>query len=189
MNDGNIRYNLKMYIDSDDENLIKKYLDAINNHNNKIYPDSGFDLYTPILDDSNADGIKEVIRSEQKLKINFKVKCAMFENLPNGNIPVGYYLYSRSSISKTPLRLANNVGIIDSGYRGNLIGVFDNLYYNLSDEKYDIFEPRNFMINPYDRFIQVCSGDLKPFSVELVATPEELGITERMDGGFGSTGN
>ena len=103
------------------------------------------------------------------------------------NIPLGYYLYSRSSISKTPLRLANNVGIIDSGYEVNLIGVFDNLYYNLSDEKYDIFEPRNFIINPYDRLAQICAGDLRPFSVELVNHPDELGITERMDGGFGST--
>ena len=31
-----------------------------------------------------------------------------------------FYVYPRSSISKTPLRMANSVGIIDSGYRGNL---------------------------------------------------------------------
>ena len=37
----------------------------------------------------------------------------------------GYYMYPRSSLSKTKLRLANSVGIIDSGYRGNLIGMFD----------------------------------------------------------------
>ena len=182
-----IRYTLKIYIDSDDEYLKQKYLDAVEKHNNNDkYCDSGFDLYTPVLNDSNSEGIRQLFRDEQKIKINFKVKCAMFENY--SNIPMGYYLYSRSSITKTPLRLANKVGIIDSGYRGNIIGVFDNLYYNLNDEKYDIFEPRNFIINPYDRFLQICAGDLRPFSVELVDTPEELGITERMDGGFGSTG-
>jgi hypothetical protein len=37
---------------------------------------------------------------------------------------VPFYLYPRSSISKTPLMLANHTGIIDSGYRGNLIGAF-----------------------------------------------------------------
>ena len=36
-------------------------------------------------------------------------------------------MYPRSSIYKTPLRLANNTGIIDSGYRGNLMGAFDNI--------------------------------------------------------------
>ena len=38
----------------------------------------------------------------------------------NNDKNIGYYLYPRSSISKTPLILANSVGIIDSGYRGNI---------------------------------------------------------------------
>ena len=42
--------------------------------------------------------------------------------------PTAYYLYPRSSMgSKTPLRLSNSVGIIDAGYRGNIIGVVDNI--------------------------------------------------------------
>ena len=47
---------------------------------------------------------------------------------------VSYYLYPRSSVStKTPLRLANSVGIIDSGYRGNIKAVFDinQSYFNI----------------------------------------------------------
>ena len=44
-----------------------------------------------------------------------------------------YYLYPRSSISKTPLRLCNSVGIIDAGYRGNIMAFVDNI-----DEDYDL---------------------------------------------------
>ena len=33
----------------------------------------------------------------------------------------GYYLYPCSSIVKTPFKVANTVGIIDSGYRGEVI--------------------------------------------------------------------
>ena len=36
-------------------------------------------------------------------------------------------MYPRSSMgSRTPLRMSNSVGIIDSGYRGNIIGIVDN---------------------------------------------------------------
>ena len=53
--------------------------------------------------------------------------------------PCGYYLYPRSSTgSKTPLRLSNSIGVIDSGYRGNLIACFDNIDYLL-----DYFEKFN----------------------------------------------
>ena len=58
-------------------------------------------------------------------KVDLQIQCAMYDY--NG-IPSGFYIYPRSSISKTPFRLANNVGIIDSGYRGNLGACFD--YYS-----------------------------------------------------------
>ena len=48
--------------------------------------------------------------------------------LENGNIlktPSPYYLFPRSSIYKTRYRLANSVGIIDCGYRGNLMAAMD----------------------------------------------------------------
>ena len=33
----------------------------------------------------------------------------------------------RSSISKTPLRLANSIGLIDGGYRGEIMAMCDNI--------------------------------------------------------------
>ena len=93
-------------------------------------------------------------------------------NIANRTLP--FYIYPRSSISKTPLRLANSVGIIDSGYRGELIAVFDNI----SDYEH--------IILPGTRLVQVCLPSLLPFSVKLV--DDDFLTTERGEGGFGSTG-
>ncbi len=40
---------------------------------------------------------------------------------PPSPTPTGFYLYPRSSISKTRMRLANSVGIINARYRDELI--------------------------------------------------------------------
>ena len=85
----------------------------------------------------------------------------------------GYYLYPRSSISKTPLIQVNSVGIIDSSYRGQLTGVVRNL----SDEPYEI--------KAGTRLFQLCLPSLRSFKIKLAETLTE---TERGRGGFGSTG-
>jgi dUTP pyrophosphatase len=89
--------------------------------------------------------------------------------------PVGYFLYPRSSTgTKTPLRLANSIGIIDAGYRGNYIAAFDNIRDSV------------FTVDRLQRLVQICPPNLTyPMRVELV---EELEQTERGAGGFGSTG-
>lgn len=85
----------------------------------------------------------------------------------------GFYLYPRSSISRTPLRLANSVGIIDPGYRGNIIAALENT----SDEP--------FLIQRGQRLVQLCMPDLRPFRVSIV---NELSETARGGAGFGSSG-
>lgn len=162
---------LYIYIDSHDSELKQKYFESVKKHNEQIeseYPDSGFDLFNPC---------EIVINDKLKYLLNTQIKCAMFGN---NNKSRSFYLYARSSISKTNFRLANNVGIIDSGYRGDIIGVFDIIHHNevglcISMEK-------------YSRLLQICSGDLKPFKVIILDTPECLGLTTRGSGGFGSTG-
>lgn len=160
--------NLKIFIDSEDQELKSLYKDAVTIHNDKMssdYPDAGFDLFTPVTTICDTDGVN---------KINFLVKCSASSK--NGN--TGYYMYPRSSISKTSLRLANSVGIIDSGYRGNLIGAFDCIH---PDESY--------LVQQYSKLVQICSPKLEPIFVTIVKTVEELGLnTERGEGGFGSTG-
>ena len=94
-------------------------------------------------------------------------------------------MYPRSSLSKTKLRLANSTGIIDSGYRGSLIGMFDVVNINCNDENKEYDE----IVFPYTRMVQICAPGLVPIYVEMVNTVEELGEkTLRNNGGFGSTG-
>lgn len=87
---------------------------------------------------------------------------------------LAYYLYPRSSIYKTPLQMANSVGVIDKGYRGQLMAAV----VNTSQTPYTI--------TAGTRLFQLCNGDLSSFdTIEIVDT---LTTSERMSGGFGSTG-
>lgn len=84
----------------------------------------------------------------------------------------GYMLVPRSSISKTPLRLANSIGIIDKGYRGKVLVKVDNL----SNDDFKIEEESClFQIVAFD-------GNLPKFNIV-----DEINETRRGFGGFGST--
>ena len=92
-------------------------------------------------------------------------------------IPDGYVglLFPRSSNSKTHLYLTNHVGVIDSGYRGEI--------------KFK-FRPINGFIDArvYAKYDRVGQLIILPYpQIELVES-DELSETERGDGGFGSTG-
>lgn len=104
----------------------------------------------------------------------------------------GFYVYARSSISKTPLRLANNVGIIDAGYRGHLIGMFDNTMnasYTHSNKQSASFPVPSYFLPAYSRLLQICGPSLEPIYVNIVESFDELGpSTSRGNGGFGSSG-
>jgi dUTP pyrophosphatase len=176
--------------------LIKPENDFIRNiydgHSTFNPGDSGIDLFCP----------GEVIVSAKTRKsVDLKIKCEAFsinykqeyekifkyinesvdfESLKNNlkalNYNVNncsYYLYPRSSISKTGLMLSNGTGIIDAGYRGNIIASF----YNTSDEDY--------IIQAGSRLVQICAPNLEEINMEVVNTLTE---TIRGNGGFGSTG-
>jgi len=93
--------------------------------------------------------------------------------------PSPFLILPRSSTgSKTPLRLANSVGLIDEGYRGELLVCADN---------HSDFE---FVVPEGGLFFQLCSQDYVPFvKVVLVDSLNDL-LPPRDDrgaGGFGST--
>jgi len=163
---------VKMY--TDDEDLRNKYYETATKHNEKImneHPDAGFDLFTPYDCSCNPDVVT---------KINFGISCSakMVYNDSRASHPTGYYLYPRSSLSKTKLRLANSVGVIDSGYRGNLIGAFDCTS-----------KTKDYLVLKYDKLVQICAPDLCPIIVEVVNNSSKLGgTTLRGSGGFGSSG-
>jgi dUTP pyrophosphatase len=166
---------LQLYIDSDDVELKETYVQAIQEHHNKfIYndyelADAGFDIFAPT---------EQTMTNSKVNKLDCKIICrASIVDKDMGERYTGFYMYPRSSISKSNLRLANNVGIIDAGYRGHLIGMFDVVY---TDE---------IVVNKFDRYLQICAPGLMPICVQLVESKELLGIdTVRGDGGFGSTG-
>ena len=176
---------LKIYIPvrtDEDEQLKQLYIRAAANHNNKTlnpdnkYLDAGFDLFVP------RDNVRQPYSNHTSvLKIDFSIVCAATMVLESGkNYNTGFYMDPRSSISKTCLRLANSRGIIDSGYRGPLIGVFDIVPTNSNSLS---------LTNCHDRVTQICAPGLEPILVEIVNYLEELGErTERGEGGFGSTG-
>jgi dUTP pyrophosphatase len=84
----------------------------------------------------------------------------------------GYMLVPRSSISKTPLRLANSIGIIDKNYRGKVMVKVDN---NSNNDFTMISDSCYFQIVAF-------SGVLPKY--KLV---KDISNTDRGSGGFGST--
>jgi len=107
-------------------------------------------------------------------------------------IPEGYVglIYPRSSLGKHDLRLTNCVGVIDSGYRGEVIFNFENhgmnVEFNPNIGTPGILWPKDTKIYKVgDRIGQIM---IVPYpKVELVEA-EELSETERGSGGFGSSG-
>lgn len=108
--------------------------------------------------------------------INHKISCQLKKYSSDDSYQlVSYWLLPRSSISKTPLRMANSVGLIDSGYRGNIIAKVD-LHQKCND----------YTLIHGQRLFQIVTGDLTPISeVKVVESLEE---SLRGTGGFGSTG-
>jgi len=167
--------------------LIDSYLEAKNNEkstSDDFCFDAGFDLY-------NTESI--VSNGCQTIIVDYKIQCAMKVCINGIERYVGYYLYCRSSTgSKTPLRLSNSVGIIDSGYRGNIKACFDNNNINNSDiNSSDILVGSNdFVLKQGERYSQLCPPNLEyPMKVVIVDNISDLGNeTIRGYGGFGSSG-
>ena len=92
-------------------------------------------------------------------------------------IPEGYVglIFPRSSIRKYQLQLSNSVGVIDSGYRGEIQFTF-NKTGGVPSKKYEVG----------DRIGQLI---IMPFPTVLPIESEDLSDSERGTGGFGSTGN
>ena len=127
------------------------------NHNHFHDGDAGLDLY--VLE-------KLTIEPGQTKRINLGISCEPDDNR-------AYFLFPRSSISKTPLRLANSIGLIDGGYRGEIMAPCDNI----KAEPYTVEEGQ--------RLFQLVASDCSPISIKIVS---ELSDSSRGDGGFGSTG-
>lgn len=150
---------MRLILSCIDESIEQKYKKAIECHR----ANSGFDLYYP----------GETKRGN-KFFLDFQVRAVLLDD----NKPRAFYLYPRSSISKTPFRMCNSVGIIDREYRGNLGAYVDSVIPD-SELEHGV------------RLFQICSPNLEPFEVECIPIEQFVSLydnTERGHGGFGSTG-
>ena len=127
------------------------------NHGHFHIGDAGLDLY--IIEDISFNP------GETKL-IKLGISCECISGK-------AYFLFPRSSISKTPLRLSNSVGLIDGGYRGEIMASCDNI------------KNFKFTARKGERLFQLVAPDCSPISYKLV---DSLSDTDRGTGGFGSTG-
>jgi dUTPase len=96
--------------------------------------------------------------------------------------PAPYLLIARSSTSLTPLRMSNQIGLADAGYRGELIARVDCLDTSL----------QNYTVEMGRRLFQIVQHNWLPFNnIVFVDSAEDLPAPpdNRGGGGFGSTGN
>ena len=101
---------------------------------------------------------------------NYVYRTGLAFEIPDGYVGL---LFPRSSVSKTGLSLRNSVGVLDSGYRGEVIFKFAG---NSSQPVYDVG----------DRIGQIIVMPYPEIEFQMVT---ELNETERGTGGFGSTGS
>ena len=116
--------------------------------------------------DAGMDVVATRIINETLDSITYGTDIAL--EIPEGFVGL---VFPRSSIRKTDLILSNSVGVIDSGYRGEIQATFkrSGVYaYAVGDRICQIM----IIPHPHVDFIEV----------------NELTNTERGDGGFGSTG-
>lgn len=135
------------------------------------YTDSGFDI--PLIDATlNFAYSNSVV---VKFNLGIKVAAVGFYNRK----PFPCLLLPRSSISKTPYRLTNSIGLIDAGYRGEVAAMCD-------------FEPSaQESIEKGSRLFQLCQHNFMPWQqIVIVDSLEKLPVAldNRGENGFGSTG-
>ena len=165
---------LNIAIPDQNHQLMLAYIDHVDKHNqemiNNEFPNSGFDLFIP------DDVVFDTPFATTMVNLRIKSEMTYYNETKHEHSP--YLVHPRSSISKTPLMLANHTGIIDSGYRGSLMAAFRWLKYT---------DDPTYKVDKYTRLLQICHPSLCRIFVNIV---EEytLSNSERGAGGFGSTG-
>ena len=150
------------------------------------FGDAGADLYANIKEDIS-------IKPGEMVMIPTGISIA---------IPKGYELQirPRSGLSaKTKLRVANTPGTIDSGYRGQICVIMENIAAPIKDITYDfdenghpvitsILHGEEYTIHNGDRIAQAILSEVPQASYIVVNELPALEEDDRGEGGFGSTG-
>lgn len=150
------------------------------------FGDAGADLYAYLKEDVS-------IKPGETIMIPTGISVA---------IPKGYELQirPRSGLSaKTKLRVANAPGTIDSGYRGQICVIMENIAAPIKDIAYDfdnnghpiitsILHGEEYTIHNGDRIAQAVLSEVPQASYMVVNELSSLEEDDRGEGGFGSTG-
>lgn len=172
LNDDNVDENVFNEIEriiSDLDNEIKHDESSLAVKVKKLHHDSIIPNYAK-QGDAGLDLTATRIINETELQVSYGTDLS-FE-IPDGYVGL---LYPRSSIRKYNLLLSNSVGVIDSGYRGEIMLTFIKTNGNFS-EKYNVG----------DRIGQII---ILPYPKVKLIESNTLSDSERGHGGFGHTGD
>jgi dUTP pyrophosphatase len=142
----------------------------------KLHPNAVIPQYASIGDAGMDLVITEIEERNEFIEVKFGLAV---------EIPKGFFglMCPRSNITKMNLMMKNGIGIIDSGYRGELVCRFKDVKFRNTSDDRRIYNPKHYKIG--DRAAQLIILPYPSIEFEEV---EELSSTERGEGGFGSTG-
>ena len=158
---------MSLYIYCPSEDMRSKMRD---HYDARRETDSGIDILSPEM-------ILDFSQTNLGVRMGLNIFCAA---LDADGVPVPYLLLARSSMSLTPLRMSNQIGLADAGYRGELIARVDCLDNTMA-----------YSIEGGRRLFQIVQHNWLPWSrvyvvdslADLPPSPDDRG-----SGGFGSTG-
>ena len=132
--------------------------------------------------DAGMDLVATSIISDTPEQITYGMGIAL--EIPKGFVGL---IFPRSSVRKTGLDLSNAVGVIDSGYRGEIQATFNKIFGGdrFYDETKNTEDTSNDFYKIGDRIAQIMIIPYPPIQFVEV---DELSDSERGEGGFGSTG-
>lgn len=173
---------MKLWVDPTIPGLREWYQEHIRQHNHQVendsLPNSGFDVCI-----AHTMAVPPGMATTHMAKLGIKAEMSTMDQNPlssdhsrRENTPTAYWLLPRSSLSKTPLMQSNHLGLIDMGYRGEIMAPLRNL------------SETSYTIESETRLFQLCHPNAYPITVVMVDKAEELSSSERGEGGFGSTG-
>lgn len=137
----------------------------------KLHPDATLPFYSHEGEDMCCD-LKAVDYYYNAKNDNFVYRTGLAFEVPTG---YGMLLFPRSSNCNTEAYMTNHVGIIDSGYRGEVLVTFKNRQRNMKKAPYSIG----------DRIAQIA---IIPYPMIEFLEAIELAPSKRGEGGHGSTG-
>lgn len=156
--------------------------------------DSGIDLIFPTDVQVNVDTVKKIglgiqcemvqVNTTKQTVYNKEDNIVGVNHIVSGpDESKGYMLAPRSSISSTPLSMANSIGIIDAGYRGEII-VPVRCHRDCNHPQTSDGCLGYYTVKANQKLFQIVAFDGKPIRIEIV---DKLSDSERGDKGFGST--